>query len=347
MATLDVFNSDAFSTTSLTAAVEKSPFQPSLLGDMGIFEDVPVRTTSVFIEERSGVLGLIPTDARGNPPRERQSELRTARSFQTVRLAMADTLTASEIQGIRAFGSETELMQVQAEIARRTVGATGIQRQIEYTLENHRLGAVQGKLVDADGSTVLYDWAAQFGITPAAEVAFDLTAASPVSGAVRKKCTSVIRAMQRAAQGVWLPSTQVVGLCGDAFFDDLIANAEVRSTYLNWQDAQALRGNGNGWNMEFAYGGIRWVNYRGSDDNSTVAVPTDKVKFFPLGAPGVFQVAWAPHDSFDFVNTLGKKLYAGMILDRDRNSWVKIEMYSYPLHYCTRPAMLLTGRRGS
>src|SRR5436305_12673178 len=158
-------------------------------------------------------------------------------------------------------------------------------------------------------------------LTPALEVAFDLANASAASGAVRKKCTGVIRARQRAAQGVWLPSTQVVGLCGDAFFDDLIANKEVRETYLNWQDAQALRGSGNGWDMQFAYGGIRWVNYRGSDDASSVAIPTDKVKFFPLGAPGVFQTAWAPHDSFDFVNTLGKKLYAGMIVDRDRNSW--------------------------
>src|SRR5690606_36590585 len=96
---------------------------------------------------------------------------------------------------------------------------------------------------------------------------------------------------------------------------------------------------------QFTYGGITWVNYRGTDDNSTVAVGTDKAKFFPVGAPGVFQVYYSPGESFDFVNTPGLPIYAMQIPDRDRNAWVRTEVYSYPLFVCTRPKMLQSAKR--
>ena len=63
-----------------------------------------------------------------------------------------------------------------------------------------RLAAIQGLLIDADGSTV-FDWFAEFGITAATEIAFDLNHASPVDGALRIQCNKVVRAMARASQG--------------------------------------------------------------------------------------------------------------------------------------------------
>jgi hypothetical protein len=341
MATLDVFNSDAFSTISLTAAIEKVPGLPTMLGDMGIFETVPVRTTTVMIEERSGTLSLVQTDARGNPPKERASELRTARSFATARLSQADILYAHELQNIRAFGSETETMAVQAELARRTVGPTGIAKNLDLTEENMRLGAIQGLFADADGST-LYNWYTELGVSQDAEIDFDLDNASPASGAVRKLCAQVVRQMVRNAQGAWTPGTSVVGLCGDTFWDQLIAHKEVRETYLNQAAAAELRGP-SAWE-QLSFGGIRFVNYRGTDDNSTVAIPLTKCKFFPVGAPGVFQVAYSPGESFEWVNTPGRPRYMNTIVDRDRNAWVRVEMYSYPLYYCTRPKMLQRAR---
>ena len=68
------------------------------------------------------------------------------------------------------------------------------------------------------------------------------------------------------------------------------------------------------------------------------------MKFFPIGAPGVFRRALAPGETFEWVNTRGKPVYVLPIIDRDRNSWWKMEGYSYPLHICTRPEVLQTGR---
>ncbi|MDZ3838713.1 MAG: major capsid protein [Rhodospirillales bacterium] len=41
----------------------------------------------------------------------------------------------------------------------------------------------------------------------------------------------------------------------------------------------------------------------------------------------------------------GLDLYAMTIPDRERNAWVKVEVYSYPLFICTRPEMLQRAKR--
>jgi hypothetical protein len=151
--------------------------------------------------------------------------------------------------------------------------------------------------------------------------------------------------MTRAAQGAFIPTTTVQALCGDDFWDELITHPDVEKTYLNWSDAANLRGDSAWTSMRFS--GIDWLNYRGSDDNSAIAIVHDKVKFFPKGAPGVFKKILSPGESFDWVNTPGKDEYVQMILDRDRNEWVKAEVSSYPLHICTRPETLQSGRAGT
>ena len=37
-------------------------------------------------------------------------------------------------------------------------------------------------------------------------------------------------------------------------------------------------------------------------------------------------------------------MYVIPIPDRDRNAYWKMEVYSYPLHFCTRPEVLMSGR---
>ncbi|WP_264784393.1 major capsid protein [Gluconacetobacter azotocaptans] len=325
----------------LTSYVDKVPFNPTGIGDLVLFEDLPIRTSFLMVEERDQKLVVIPTSPRGAPATERDTEKRKARFFQVPRLAHGDTIYATELQNVRAFGTQTELMQVQDEVSRRLAGPTGLTANMEYTWELHRLGAIQGKLLDADGS-VLYDWAQEFEIERPEEIGFALDAADPTLGSLRIQCNKIVRAMMRAAQGAWLPSTRVMAMCGDDFWDALITHKDVLTTYFNWEAARELRKGTAFEAMDF--GGISWFNYRGSNDNTTVAVPTDKVKFFPQGAPGVFQRALAPAEAAQWVNTLGKPIYVIPIFDRDRNFWWRMETYSYPLHICTRPEILQSGR---
>jgi hypothetical protein len=354
MATIDAFHADPVTMISLTDAVERNPFRPTGIGSLNLFDDKPIRTTALAVEQRQGQLVLIQTTPRGAPAVERVTEQRQARYFAVPRLRHGDTIRADEIQGVREFGSETEMMQLQSEVARRLAGPTGLQSNMEYTYEHMRLAAVQGILIDADG-TQLYNWFNEFTIAPPAEVAFNLPAKTV--GSLRPMCYGIKRSMARAAQGAFTTGTRVMGICGDTVWDELTTHPDVEKTFLNWEQAVALR-SGVGFGIAPAAGSegmfdamtfadIDWFNYRGSDDATTIGIATDRVKFFPRGAPGVFAQAWAPAENFTYANTLGRPQYVQPIFDMQRNEWWRIELSSYPLFICTRPEVLMSGRAGT
>ena len=331
MADMSIFLNDAFRAATLTAALNRRPHKPGFLGSQNIFTPKPVRTITIAIESRNGKLSLIQTSERGAPLEQADADKRDIRDFRTVRIAKGDTLHAHEIQSIRAVGSTSELQQVQAEVAQRLAN---LQDDVDLTLEHMMLGAIQGVVLDANGD-VIRNWYTEFGIAQPAEIDFALD--DPTTD-VRGKCTGVVRAMQRAAKGAWLPTTQVHALAGDDFFDLLVNHDRVRDTYLGQQEAAELR-NGVAFDS-VRFGGITYHNYRGTDDNTTVAISPTDCKFYPVGGKDVFQVAQSPAETFDFANTPGLPSYALLIPDRDRNAWVKPEVYAYPLPVCTTPAML-------
>ena len=346
---LDVFNGDAFTAMELTSFVDRHPYVPSGIGALNLFEPIPLRTTALAVEERNGTLVLIPTSPRGSPATERVTEKRKMRYFDTPRLVHGDTLNVSELQNIRDFIGDkgvavTTLMQVQRELARRLTGPTGLTKNLEYTMEYHRLGAIQGILLDANGD-VLHNWFNEFEISAPSATAFNLSA-GPVTatGTLRPICNGIVRTMMRAAKGIWTPSTRVTALCGDEFYDGFTNHMDVKQTFLNWTSAQDLR-NGKAFDSfsAFTMFDIDWINYRGSDDNETIAIPTNEAKFFPRGAPGVFQKAMGPGESAEFLNQPGRPQYILPIVDTKRRMWFRSELYAYPLHICTRPDLLASG----
>lgn len=349
---IDIFNSDAFSALTLSQGVQRNPYQPSALGALGIFDPNPIRTTAVSVEERTGVLKLIGFSERGAEGTQRTTEKRKMRYFDVPRLMHSDTIHTYELQNIREFPEGptgqivTVPMQLEREVARRLGGPTGLLASIEYTKEFLRLAAVQGLVLDPKDGSVLFNWFDEFGITQATEVAFNLSAGTLNS--LRPICNGIKRSMARKAQGAFTNSTRIYALCGDTFYDLLVNHPDVVKTFLNFEDARQIRDAafGDAFNA-CEYDKIVWVNYRGSDDNTTVKIPDDKVKFFPVNAPGIFQEVMAPGESAEFINQPGQPVYVLPIPDRDRRMWWKMEAYSYPLYLCTRPEVLLSGRAGS
>lgn len=339
MTSMNIFKNDAFSMTSLTGTIEKIDYVPQTLGQLAIFEALPTRTRNIFVERREGKLTLIPSSALGAPPEELVRDDRDLVPLQTTRLAKGFTLYASEIDGIRAHGSQTELMQVQAEYLRR---AARIRNDMDMTHEYHRLGALQGLLLDADGTTVIYDYFAEFGVVPAAPINFKF---SVTTTDIRRVIVAMTRDLVRKSGGVVTGVAEIHALAGDNFYDTLISHPMVERTYLNWAAAQDLNGN-SGMGAAFSsfkYGGVTWHNYRGTDDNSTVAVDTDEAIFFPVGARDVFKKAMAPAEFGPYIGTPGQDTYLMNILDRDRMAWTRGELYSYPLYLCQRPDVLRKG----
>jgi len=315
---LDIFNGDAFNTVSLTRAINAVPYVPGLLGTLGIYEPERITTRTAAIESLGETLKLVQTSQPGAPPGTRGRDKRELRDQRTFRLALSDRIYAHEVAGMRAFGQETTLETMQGYAMRRMAK---LRRDVELTWENLRLGGITGLVKDADGSTLI-DYSAFWGISAPAAIDFDL---GDPNTDVDAKCREVVRTLERNSAGAMLPTSIVYGLCGDAFFDALVAHDSVREWYLNRPAAD-----------QFLLG----------TRTPTVAIPTDDCRFVIQGGRDIFQMVTAPrYESFEFMNTQGLDLYALMVMDKDRAEWVDVEVYSYPLPVCTRPKTLLRATR--
>lgn len=340
MASFDIFNNNAFSQQTLMGVMEDTEFKPQMLSGMNLFVEKPVRTEIVSIERRGNELKLIQSSPRGAPIDTIKTQKRKLYDFRTLRLAEGDTIYASEIANVRAYGSESELQQVSSVVAERLMT---LRCNMDLTAEYHMLGAVQGKMLDADG-TVIYDFYNEFNEVAAAAIPFDLLNAAPVAGAFRQKCTQLIRTMVVNSQGAMGVGSSVVAFCGDNFFDALVQLKEHRDRYLNRGDAFEVIGGGA--YEQFTINGITWINYRGTDDGSTVAIDTDEVIFFPTGAGDMFQEVLSSGEQLDHIGQLGRADYPLIVRDLQRNMFVDVELYRYPLFICTRPNVLQKGIKG-
>lgn len=340
MATMDVFKADAFSMFELSSTVEKMDYNPQMLGSLNLFQPKPVRTKEVWIDRKTDTLNLIGFSERGSAPQQNERYARDMLGLVIPRLAVQDTVWAHEISGLREFGTETELMSVQREVADRLAK---MRQKVEYTEEYLRLAAIQGLALDpADGSTY-YNYYTEFGEAQDTATSFELDVDTTD---VLTICHGIRRSIQRSAKGAWvMGQSQVHALVGDDFYDALISHPNIEKFYLQWQAAQALRETQEF--DAFTFGGITFHNYRGSDDNSEIAIGATVAKFFVVGGDGIFVKAQAPADEFmPYVNTPGQAVYAVQELDAAFPAtprFAKYHVHAYPLYYCQRPGTLRRG----
>lgn len=323
---LDVFNQNAFSTVSLTAFVNAEPFVPGAVGAGLQWEEQGIATRTVVVEEDAGALSLIESKPLGAPAAQFSPSKRKVRSFVVPHLPLEDSVLASEVAGVRAFGSEDQLQTVEGVVQDRI---RKMLRAHDATLEYGRVGAVKGLILDADGST-LYNLFTEFGVSQQA-LALDLgTASTDVLG----KCVEV-QEMAEDELGA-ATTTGYKGYVGKNLFKKLIAHPKVREAYTGWQAAQALtKDNRQG----FVFGDVEWIAYRGKV-GGTAFVGDDEGYVCPVGVPGLFITRFASADFNETANTIGLPRYAKqepMPMGRGMN----IHTQSNPLSLCTRPRAVI------
>ena len=152
---------DTFSVVEMTDAVNKLPLMPLRFG--GMFETTGIPTTHMAFDYKRGRINLIPDSPRGSNPEyvTGKGGKRQVKVLSCTHLSQADTLSPEDIQDVRAFGS-TEPMTVESVVNDKL---SALKRNLDMTLEFHRLGAIKGIVLDADGSTVLHDIFDTFGVT--------------------------------------------------------------------------------------------------------------------------------------------------------------------------------------
>ena len=189
----NLFANPAFSMANLTAAINLVPNRYGRLEDLNLFPAKPTRFRQIIIEERNGVLNLLPTMPPGSPGTVGTRGKRKVRSFVIPHIPHDDVVLPEEVQGIRAFGSETELETLAGVLARHL---ETMRNKHAITLEHLRMGALKGEILDADGS-VISNLFTEFQITPQS-VNFDLANAN---SEVKGHCYDLLTKIEDALQG--------------------------------------------------------------------------------------------------------------------------------------------------
>lgn len=323
MASLDIFNNDAFSLQSLTRSINDIPHSPSRLGELGYFNEEGITTTMVSIEKIGQKLSLVSSAERGNTKKGGTKDKRTLIPFKAVHLPQDGGLNADEVQGLRAFGSETEVDMVSNMVNREL---KRMRRDLDATLEWQRMGAVKGQILDADGTSVLLDLYTSFGVT---QQSHNLVLGTTTTK-VRNKIVEAKRKVEAALGGLSYKSLRV--LCSPGFFDALISHPEVVVAYDRWQAGAALR---DDMRSQFVYANVTFEEYRGNVSGKAF-IADGEAYMIPEGVSDLFIMQFAPADYMETVNTMGVPFYAKQEL-RYMGKGVDIESQSNPLTLCTRP----------
>lgn len=321
MPMVDPFTPSAFTLQSLTAAINNLKYAPMRLS--GLFEESGISTLSAAIDIQDGVLSLVDVAPRGAPGKPVFGGARKALPFIIPHLPEKASILADEVQGVRAFGSETQGELLTARINDRL---SVMRRNIDYTIESHRLAALMGNYIDNNGvSTSLFT---TFGVSQQT-LSFVL---GTTTTKIRSKCLTTIGYIENALDGV--PFTGIRALCGATFFESLITHTNVEATYLNQMGASELR---NDPRQLLNFGGITFERYRGT---SAVKIGDNDAYAYPEGVPGLMITRFAPANYVETVNTLGLPYYAKSE-PMDFGKGYEIEAQSNPLNLVTRPAAVV------
>lgn len=333
MSLLDIFNDDAFGLVTLTDTINKVPFVPGQAGRAVSWNSRGVPTLSVAIEERSGFLELVNPTPRGGVGTARSKDKSILRDLRIPHYEKIGGIMADEVQGVREFGTESSVKTVQGMVNNWMNDI--VMLAMDPTLEYQRVGALKGVILNADGST-LYNLFTEFGVSAHADINLPLSATTD-TGAVRGACQDVLDAIADELGG--LPMGRVKAFAGKNAWKALIAAKEVRATYLNWQQAVALRA-GTPYESVFEFGDIAFERYRGTV-GSTAFIADDEFRFF-VDMPGLYRTVYAPADYVETVNTVGLPRYMRQ-RPMSNGKGIELEAQMNALSYCLRPATLIKG----
>ncbi|WP_140919127.1 major capsid protein [Limnobaculum xujianqingii] len=318
---------DMFTVTSLTAAINKIPTIPTRAGELGIFEEEGIATTSVVIESRDGRLFLVKNIGRDEDPTPVKNSKSKRRTFETTHLPASAQLLPSDLQNFNSFG-DNDATDYQAQTINNKLEM--MKNSLEVTREFQRIGALCGRILDSDGS-VIYDLYREFGVTQKSII----VPLSADATNVRKLLMDAKRHSESKLTGALV--TGYKEFCGKDWFDAFVDHPNVQKAYANYQEAADRLG--GDLRKGFTFGGIEFEEY-----NATVSkqdfLAADVARVFPIAKGGVYKMYNAPANYNETVNTIGLPHYA-KAEERSMGKGWDLEAQANPLAICTYPEALV------
>lgn len=327
-----------FTVPELSAILMDVPNMYTLITDLGIFgAPVPLETTTVAVETWNGTLNLLPTTERGGPATKGVIGKRGKKIFEIPQIAHEDAIMAADIQNLARFGSRAPLM-FEDKVAEKL---QTMAMKHYLTHEWFRAAALQGKVVDADG-TELVNFFTEFGVSEQVEF-------FGAAGSMRDHVVAVKRHIEDNLRGEAM--TGIACLCSREFMDMLLGDTDVKAAYNSAAAMLQLNPNLMDVRFSFMFQGVLFVEYNGQGSyvNPTTGavttvkfIPANTARFFPLGTIDCAHFVCAPADFIDTVNMPAQLFYARPhVLKHNRG----LELYtqSNPLPIWKKPALLVKG----
>jgi hypothetical protein len=315
---MDIFR-DYFTRENLVRALEKAPYTPGRLGELGLFETVPLTSTTFAVEEQTTEAGRVLTAiSRGGPRSTTSLEKRKVHTFTTASYGDDGAVYADEVLAARGMGTAGQAEVVEE---RRQRLVNKLRRNVDLTLESLRMTALL-----SPGTT-------EFGATPAEQsIALSVDATKTRA----EVFTKIIVPIENALDGLTFTGIHV--FCSDGFWTNLIENKAIKDTYLGYQAAAELR---NDPRQMFTFGNVTWERYRGT---SAVKITDNKAVAFPLGVADTFWQAFAPNDTMESAGAgaLGQPYYLGSMPVQDAMGIkaMQVAIATHPRVLCGRPACI-------
>ncbi|MBU2049629.1 MAG: major capsid protein [Gammaproteobacteria bacterium] len=317
---------------SLNAHINNLPRVPTRIAELGLFKEQGlVGTDIVKIGINGTKLVLVPNVPRGAPAQPKSLERGKVKLFQTAHLPQRSTIMADTLLNVFSPETDPEGQNVASVINGHQLTH---RRDLDYTIEYHRMGALSGKVLDADGS-VMWDLYKEFNVQQIV-LGMSLTTASTK---VRGKVLTIKRAIEKELGQV--PHNGIHVFCSPEFFEALIDHDNVVAAYARWQDGEALRDDPR---RGFTFGGVTFEEVVGgqvaTEEEDRPFIPAGEALAFPLDVPDMFITRFAPADYMETVKGVGLPYYSKTEPLR-MNKGLDLESQSNPLNINTRPRAVI------
>lgn len=341
MHNVNPFDNERFSPVALTTAINKRDNEYNLLGQIGLFNGGGGLDTDVVkVETRNQRISIVETSPRGTPaPKSDTPDGRNVRLLPTFRHARTHNVLASEVQGVRMFGSDNQMETVDHAVAKKL---DKIHREHRQTMEFLRWGALKGDVYDADGVTVLYNSYSAMG-EEQYEIEWDLTNANAVDP-IQDGNDELLDYLETNALGESISG--VVKFCSPGYMQAMQKNKDFREAFKYFEGQP--NPNRNGLRTPFYFKGATYIRHMGScafqaADGSTIKhtfIPDNEAIAVPTGTYDTFNSYYAPGEFLETVNTMGIPLYIKTDMMK-HNIGMELTYYSYPLHLVTKPRLVV------
>lgn len=322
---------DLFTVATLTKAINTLPVPSTVLGDSKLFKAEYSKHLHVVVESINGRLVLVENTDRRDDPKAIDGKKRIRRVFEVPHLPKKDVLHPDDLQ-VASFGESTEIEE-QSKVINDKLQS--LKNDIEATKEYHRVGAISGLILDADGTTVIHNLYTIFDVKEKT-ISLDLDNANTD---VRKNILNAKRHAQKQLGGAVVKDW--VCYCSSEMFDKLTSHPNVQKAYANYQEASDRLGGDkrNG----FKFSDVTFIEYDveiiGSNGKEIRYIPENAGRLVPV-ADGLFKEIYAPANYNETAGTLGKEIYAKAEPRRMGKGW-DLEAQSNPLIICTAPSALV------